>query len=224
MLRNLTVDEEEHPAGEVRNVVMSDRYEAASDGSVRWTVGLQAAGSDPFRAVIGTAAMVGNADSYWIPRAFSAGAGSAPPSPFPQPSLVNCTASEGGNAAADTLWILNGTERPTGSVFSVGTSKCLLTWAPSFTPTSCVGEPNELAVLYPCGGIKQGTRTPRDSGQSNDAYIAPVDITGMSKKRHLPSDTRRVGESKARVGACPGDGNQLWELDSRGRLVNVGVR
>lgn len=219
--RNVTVNEE-HPASGVRNVVMSDRYEAASDGSVRWTVEVQASRPDPFRAVIGTAASVGNADSYWVPRAFSAGAGSAPPSPFPQPSLVNCSSSEERDAAADTLWVLNGTERPTGSVFSVGASKCLLTWAPSFTPTSCVGEPNELAVLYPCGGIKKRPPGPRDSGQLDDT--APVEITGISGKSGLPPGSRRAGASKARVGACPGDGNQLWELDTRGRLVNVGVR
>jgi hypothetical protein len=102
---------------------MVDRFEGAPDGTVRWTVELTASGPDPFRAVIGTTADMGDAaaESYWIPRAFSGGGGGSSPSPpFPQPSLINCTSARENFEnvpTTDTLWILNGTERAVSGYF-----------------------------------------------------------------------------------------------------------
>jgi hypothetical protein len=107
-------------------------------------------------------------------------------------------------------------------VFSVGASKCLLTWASAFTPTKCVAEPDEVAVLYPCGGQSDdGVGTSRE-GARNARKTKTNDTTNSNavEEGHV---VRRAATPNTGAKACPGDGNQLWELDTYGRLANTGV-
>ena len=161
------------PGGPRHAIVITDRLAPAPDGTVRWSSDFAAdptdpTSADPFRLVLGTSAMLGAgaADRYWLPRAM-APPPPPPASPFPQPSLVPCSQStsspsaEAVDASMDPhqLWQLNGSGYPAGTVFSVGAQRCMLTWAPGFSPSGCSAAPagDEYAVFYECSRHPKAT-------------------------------------------------------------------